>query len=67
MSLSTVLIANRGAIACRIIRTLRKMGIRSVAVFSDADEGSRHVAEADVAVRIGAGPAGESYLDAARI
>jgi urea carboxylase len=67
MSFDTVLIANRGAIACRIIRTLRRMGIRSVAVFSDADEASRHVAEADVAVRIGPGPAGESYLDTARI
>jgi urea carboxylase len=67
MSFNTVLIANRGAIACRIIRTLRRMGIRSVAVFSDADEASRHVAEADIAVRIGAGPAAESYLDAARI
>ena len=67
MSFGTVLIANRGAIACRIIRTLRRMGIRSVAIFSDADEASRHVAEADVAVRIGPGPAGESYLDVARI
>ena len=67
MSFDTVLIANRGAIACRIIRTLRIMGIRSVAVFSDADEASRHVAEADIAIRIGAGPAGESYLDTARI
>ncbi|MGK6355434.1 urea carboxylase [Sphingomonas sp. DT-207] len=67
MSFGTVLIANRGAIACRIIRTLRNMGIRSVAVFSDADEASRHVAEADIAVRIGPGPAAESYLDMARI
>ena len=67
MSFGTVLIANRGAIACRIIRTLRRMGIRSIAVFSDADEASRHVAEADVAVRIGPGPAAESYLDTARI
>ncbi|KRC82193.1 urea carboxylase [Sphingomonas sp. Root241] len=67
MNFGTVLIANRGAIACRIIRTLRNMGIRSVAVFSDADEASRHVAEADVAVRIGPGPAAESYLDTARI
>ena len=67
MSFGTVLIANRGAIACRIIRTLRRMGIRSVAVFSDADEASLHVAEADVAIRIGAGPASESYLDVARI
>jgi urea carboxylase len=67
MSFDTILIANRGAIACRIIRTLKRMGIRSVAVFSDADEASRHVAEADEAVRIGPGPAAESYLDAARI
>jgi len=67
MSFGTVLIANRGAIACRIIRTLRRMGIRSVAIFSDADEASRHVAEADIAVRIGPGPAAESYLDVARI
>jgi urea carboxylase len=67
MNFGTVLIANRGAIACRIIRTLRTMGIRSVAVFSDADEASRHVAEADIAVRIGPGPAAESYLDTARI
>lgn len=63
MTFGTVLIANRGAIACRIIRTLRKMGIRSVAVFSDADAGSAHVAQADVAVRIGPAPAAESYLD----
>ncbi len=63
MSFDTVLIANRGAIACRIIRTLRTMGLRSVAVYSDADAGSLHVAEADVAIRIGAGPAAESYLD----
>ncbi|WP_353230901.1 urea carboxylase [Novosphingobium sp.] len=62
-----VLIANRGAIACRIIRTLRAMGIGSVAVFSDADAGSRHVAEADEAVRIGPAPATESYLDVAAI
>ena len=67
MSVRTVLIANRGAIACRIIRTLKSMGIRSVAVFSDADEASRHVAEADIAVRIGPGPAAESYLDIERI
>ena len=67
MSFKTVLIANRGAIACRIIRTLKRMGIRSVAIFSDADEASRHVAEADLAVRIGPGPAAESYLDVDRI
>jgi urea carboxylase len=67
MSFDTVLIANRGAIACRIIRTLRAMGLRSVAVYSDADAGSLHVQEADLAIRIGAGPAGTSYLDVAAI
>ncbi len=64
---STVLVANRGEIAVRIIRTLRTMGIRSVAVFSDADADARHVAEADVAYRIGAAPAIESYLNVERI
>ncbi|PRA00097.1 acetyl/propionyl-CoA carboxylase subunit alpha [Arthrobacter sp. MYb224] len=58
----TVLIANRGEIAVRIIRTLRTLGIRSVAVYSDADAGALHVREADTAVRIGASPANESYL-----
>lgn len=58
----TVLVANRGEIACRVIRTLRSMGIRSVAVYSDADAGARHVREADTAVRIGPAPASESYL-----
>ena len=67
MRFDTVLIANRGAIACRIIRTLRIMGLRSVAVYSDADAGSLHVAEADLAIRIGAGPPGESYLNVAAI
>ena len=57
-----VLIANRGAIACRIIRTLKAMGVKSVAVFSDADAGSLHVSLADEAVRIGPAPAAESYL-----
>ncbi|TFV59704.1 acetyl/propionyl/methylcrotonyl-CoA carboxylase subunit alpha [Mycobacterium sp. PS03-16] len=63
MEFSTVLVANRGEIAVRVIRTLRAMGIRSVAVFSDADAGARHVAEADVAVRIGPAAARQSYLD----
>ena len=59
----TVLVANRGEIAVRVIRTLRSMGIRSVAIYSDADAGARHVAEADIAVRIGPPPARQSYLD----
>ena len=63
MTFDTVLVANRGEIAVRVIRTLRAMGIRSVAVFSDADAGARHVAEADVAVGIGPAPARQSYLN----
>ncbi|MEV0369191.1 acetyl-CoA carboxylase biotin carboxylase subunit [Streptomyces sp. NPDC050636] len=63
----TVLIANRGEIAVRVIRTLRALGIRSVAVFSDADADARHVREADTAVRIGPAPAAESYLAVDRL
>ncbi len=63
VTFNTVLVANRGEIAVRVIRTLRQMGIRSVAVFSDADADARHVAEADVAVGIGPAPARQSYLN----
>ncbi len=62
-----VLIANRGAIACRIIRTLRRIGVKSVAVYTEADALSRHVVEADEAYCIGSGPAAESYLRADKI
>jgi 3-methylcrotonyl-CoA carboxylase alpha subunit len=60
--IQTLLIANRGEIACRIIRTARQMGIRTVAVYSDADAKALHVRQADEAVHIGASPASESYL-----
>ena len=63
----TVLIANRGEIACRIIATLRTLGVRSVAVYSDADAAARHVSLADVAVRIGRASAADSYLNVERI
>jgi 3-methylcrotonyl-CoA carboxylase alpha subunit len=64
---SKILMANRGEIACRIIRTARRMGVATVAVYSDADAGAMHVAMADEAVRIGPPPVAESYLDGERI
>ncbi|MGZ5265917.1 MAG: acetyl-CoA carboxylase biotin carboxylase subunit [Caldimonas sp.] len=64
---SKILIANRGEIACRVIKTARLMGIGTVAVYSDADAGARHVRLADEAVHIGPSPARESYLVGARI
>jgi len=59
---NSILIANRGEIACRVIRTAKKLGYRTVAVYSDADAGAPHVQLADDAVRIGPGPVSESYL-----
>ncbi len=67
MSFDTLLIANRGEIACRVIESARARGLRTVAVYSDADGQSRHVALADAAVRLGPAPAAESYLDIARV
>jgi urea carboxylase len=60
----TVLIANRGEIACRVIRTLKRLGIRSVAVYSEADRHSKHVLDADVAICVGPPAAKQSYLNA---
>lgn len=63
MMFKKVLIANRGAIACRVIRTLKQMGVGSVAVYTDVDRGSLHVSQADEAIKIGSGPASDSYLN----
>ena len=60
--IESLLIANRGEIACRIIRTARSLGVRTVAVYSDADANALHVRMADEAVHIGPSPARESYL-----
>ena len=62
-----ILIANRGEIACRVIKTARRMGIKTVAVYSEADKDARHVELADEAVLIGPAPSRESYLVADRI
>ena len=63
----SVLVANRGEVAVRVVATLRRLGVRSVAVFSDEDRDARHVREADVALRLGATPANESYLNIERV
>ncbi len=65
--MNTLLIANRGEIAVRVIATARRLGLRTVAVYSDADRGAAHVRLADHAVRLGPAPARESYLDAGRV
>ncbi|MFM0546847.1 urea carboxylase [Paraburkholderia strydomiana] len=62
-----ILIANRGAIACRILRTLRELNVTGVSVFSEADRASRHVSEAPIAHELGDGPAAMTYLDSAKI
>ncbi|MDB5439515.1 MAG: methylcrotonoyl-CoA carboxylase, partial [Caulobacteraceae bacterium] len=67
MMFSSVLVANRGEIARRVFRTARRMGLRTIAVYSEADAGAAHVRDADAAVLIGPAAAKESYLDPARI
>jgi acetyl/propionyl-CoA carboxylase alpha subunit len=62
-----ILIANRGVIACRIIRTLRRLGASPIAVFSEADRHALHVARADRAILLGPAPADKSYLNSESI
>ncbi|MEO2038754.1 MAG: biotin carboxylase N-terminal domain-containing protein, partial [Martelella sp.] len=62
MSLKKILIANRGEIACRVIKTAKRMGIATVAVYSDADRDALHVKMADEAVHIGPAPSAQSYI-----
>ncbi|WP_409522197.1 biotin carboxylase N-terminal domain-containing protein, partial [Pseudescherichia sp.] len=62
-----LLIANRGAIACRILRTLREMNVKGVAVWSESDASSLHIREADEAISLGEGPAAQTYLQVDKI
>lgn len=65
--INKLLIANRGEIACRVIRTAKKMGIKTVAVYSDIDRDSRFVSMADQAYRVGPAPSLQSYLNSQKI
>ncbi len=65
--LRTLLVANRGEIACRVMRTAKRLGMRAIAIYSDADADALHVRAADQAIRIGPAPARESYLDIAAV